>query len=396
MSRLSGCVWALAVLGIMFGGLVHAQEQGRDEEAAVWKKEKDIIIYSDERFYSAFPSIVVRPSGELLVAFRRAPERRGFGESRSYHTDPNSYLVLVRSQDNAETWSKDPELIFAHPFGGSQDPCMNQLGDGSIVCSSYAWARLNDDAAAKVEGSLKHGNFLFLGGYLVRSQDGGNTWQGPIVPPHVPGCVTKDVFGNPCPAYNRGKMCQGKDGRLFWAVASQVRLDPRLAETHLLVSEDGGLTWEYSCPIAQDDEASFNETSLYETPSGALVAFMRTADFGDHTVIARSLDGGKSFEPWEDTGFQGHPHGAVRLPDNRVLLVYGYRHKPYGIRGRILDAECTNAATAEEMVLRDDGGSGDLGYPWAALMKDGRVLVAYYLNKDDGTRHIAGTILKAE
>jgi hypothetical protein len=76
--------------------------------------------------------------------------------------------------------------------------------------------------------------------------------------------------------------------------------------------------------------------------------------------------------------------------------VYGYRHKPYGIRARILDAECTNAATAEEIVLRDDGGSGDIGYPWAAMMKDGRALVAYYLNQDDGTRHIAGTILVQE
>jgi hypothetical protein len=208
--------------------------------------------------------------------------------------------------------------------------------------------------------------------------------------------VTKDVFGDPCPAYNRGRMCQANDGRLFWAVASQVRLDPRLTETHLLVSDDGGLTWDYSCPIAQDDEASFNETALYETPSGALAAFMRTADFGDHTVIARSTDGGRSFGPWEDTGFQGHPHGVVRLPDDRALLVYGYRHEPFGIRARILNPECTDAASAEEMVLRDDGGSSDLGYPWAALMQDGRVLVAYYFNKDDGTRHIAGTILSAE
>jgi hypothetical protein len=382
-----------------FGPDARAQEQPKDKESsemspsAVWKKEKDIIIYRDELFYSAFPSIVVRPSGEVLVAFRRAPERRAFGEKRSWHTDPNSYLVLVRSNDNAETWTKDPELMFAHPLGGSQDPCMNQLRDGSIVCSSYAWARLDDAAAAKVTGSLRHSNFVFLGGDLIRSEDGGHTWQGPIASSPVPGCVTKDVFGNPCPAYNRGAMCQTRDGRLLWAVVSQVRLDPRLAETHLRVSNDGGLTWDYSCPIARDDKASFNETTLYETPKGTLVAFMRTADFGDHTVIARSKDGGKSFEPWEDTGFQGHPHGVTRLPDNRVLLVYGYRHEPYGIRARILDPECTNAASAEEIVLRDDGGSSDLGYPWAALMKDGRALVAYYMNQDDGTRHIAGSIL---
>ena len=90
-------------------------------------KEKDIVIYQDERFYSAFPSIIMRPDGELITAFRRAPERRYLGEASTDHTDPNSYLVLVRSQDNGETWSTEPELIFAHPFGGSQDPCLIQL-----------------------------------------------------------------------------------------------------------------------------------------------------------------------------------------------------------------------------------------------------------------------------
>ena len=36
------------------------------------------------------------------------------------------------------------------------------------------------------------------------------------------------------------------------------------------------------------DKVTFNETSIYETPKGDLVAFMRTEDFNDHTAIARS------------------------------------------------------------------------------------------------------------
>jgi len=360
------------------------------------RKVKDIVIYKDARFYSAFPSIVVRPDGEIIVAFRRAPERSAFGEKASNHTDPNSYLVLVRSKDNAETFTKDPELILAHPFGGSQDPCMVQLRSGRIVCSSYGWAQLRGDAADRIASTLRHGEFVFLGGYIVHSDDGGKSWSDPIQPPPVPGNKTRDVFGKECPAYNRGAMLEGSDGILYWAVASQARLSPRLAETHLMVSEDGGETWQYRCPIAQDNKASFNETSLYETVGGDIVAFMRTADFDDHTVIARSKDRGRTFEPWEDTGFQGHPHHALRLADGRVLLVYGYRHAPFGIRARVLNAECTDAAVAKEIVLRDDGGSTDLGYPWLAQLPDGRVLAAYYLNQDNGTRHIAGTLLEVE
>jgi hypothetical protein len=357
-------------------------------------KIKDLIIYHHPQFYCAFPSVVCRPDGELLVAFRRAPDRKSLGEESTSHTDPNSYLVLVRSKDNARTWSTEPELIFAHPYGGSQDPCMVQLKDGSIVCTSYGWALLKPEAAAKMTVTPKHGNFVFLGGYTLISKDSGRSWQGPYLPPSVPSSKNVGLFNKPLPAYNRGALCQGRDGRLFWVVAEMEQHQPQLTSVHLMISTDQGRTWKYSCPVARDSRVTFNETSIYETLKGDLVAFIRTAQFDDHTVIARSTDGGKSFHPWQDAGFQGHPHHALRLLDQRVLLVYGYRHQPFGIRARILDAECTNAPTAPEIVLREDGGTGDLGYPWAALMKDGRVLVTYYFNQKDGTRHIAGSIVQ--
>jgi sialidase-1 len=352
-----------------------------------------VTIYEDKRFYSAFPSIVRRPDGELLVAFRRAPDRRAFAE-RVSHTDPNSYLVLVRSKDSGKTWTREPELIYAHPFGGSQDPCMVQLRDGMIVCASYGWMRLEPATFAKLKQPVtREGNFVFLGGYLVRSRDGGRSWEPPIFPMACAGEANHDLFGNLVPAYNRGAMCEGRDGNLYWVVASNSTNAPSRTATHLLISSDKGENWKYSSVVAQDSKAGFNETSIYETPKGDLVAFLRTANFDDHTCIARSNDRGKSFE-WKDAGFRGHPHHALQLPDKRVLLVYGYRHKPFGIRARVLNAECTDAATAPETILRDDGGNGDLGYPWATLVSDNRALVVYYFNRADGTRSIAGTFLE--
>jgi len=379
----------------MFVALVaFAEMSTRAAGPGTLRKVEDIVIYQNDKFYSAFPSIVRRKDGELICAFRRAPNRKLLGEKGNSHTDPNSYLVLVRSRDGGKTWSPDPELIFAHPFGGSQDPCMVQLRDGTIICSSYGWALSNPDYAAKMDESLRHGSFVFLGGFLVRSRDGGHSWKGPILPPHIGADNTPDVFGNPVHAYNRGAMCQGRDGRLYWVVAANTAAKPRRTETHLIISADQGETWQYACPVATDPKVTFNETSLYETPNGDLVAFLRTADFDDHTVVARSTNSGKSFQPWQDAGWQGHPHYALRLPDKRVLLVYGYRHKPFGIRARVLDPECKDFATAPEMILRDDGGNGDLGYPWATLLSKNRTLVVYYFNQSDGTRHIAGTVLE--
>jgi sialidase-1 len=375
-----------------FCGTVQAQTTA---EPATIKKLEDIIVYQDDKFYSAFPSIVQRPDGELIVAFRRAPNWRMFGAKGYSHTDSNSYLVLVRSSDGGKSWGKEPELIYAHPYGGSQDPCLLQLRDNSLLCTSYGWVKLEPDMISTLQQPVSSTgkNFFFLGGYILASQDGGRIWNGPIIPPTVPSEKRLDIFGNPLPAYNRGAMVEGKDGRIFWVVAAR-NPEAGTTENHLLISTDKGKSWDYSCPVAQDDKVTFNEASIYETPKGDLVAFLRTANFNDHTVVVRSRDGGKSFEKWQDAGFKGHPHYALQLPDKRVLLVYGYRHKPFGIRARVLDPECTNFAAAEEIILRDDGGSTDLGYPWATMISENRALVVYYFNVADGLRHIAGTVLE--
>jgi len=355
-------------------------------------KIKDFIIYEDSRFYSSFPSVIKRSDGEILVAFRRAPDRKIFGEKGTSHVDPNSYLMLVRSHDG-ETWTKEPDLIYAHPFGGSQDPCLLQLRDGTLLCTSYGWAFVRSEGIPNLKKPYAEaGGSIFLGGYLLRSADGGLTWQGPVYPPHISSEINFSALGEPLPAFNRGALYEGKDGRILWVVAAG---DPaNRTSTHLLISTDKGLTWKYSCKVAADSKVTFNETSVYETPKGDIVAFLRTADFGDQACIARSKDGGKTFEKWESMGFQGHPLNALRLPDNRVLLTYGYRHVPYGIRARILNAECTDFASAPEIILRDDGGNGDIGYTWPVLLDRNRVMVIYYFNKNNGTRHIAGTILE--
>lgn len=355
-------------------------------------KLRDVVIYEDPMFYSSFPSVVRRPDGEILVAFRRAPDRKIFSEKGYSHVDPNSYLMMVRSEDGI-SWTREPELIYAHPFGGSQDPCLLQLSDGTLLCASYGWAFVSNDGVANLRKPIfKAGGAIFLGGYLVRSSDGGKNWSDALYPPHIPPEINNNAYGIPVPAYNRGALCEGRDGRIFWVVAAHDSINR--TSNHLIISEDKGLTWKYSCPVATDPKVSFNEASVYETPKGDLVAFLRTAGFDDQACIARSRDGGKTFSKWESMKFMGHPLNALQLPDKRVLLTYGYRHEPFGIRCRILNAECTDFATAPEIILRDDGGSTDIGYTWPVMLNDNHIMITYYFNKQNGTRHIAGTIIE--
>ena len=385
----------LLILNLVFYSLhscSNAAEKGLNKQPEV-RKIKDVVIYEDPLFYSTFPS-VVKSNNEYLVAFRRAPNRTIFGEQYNTHTDPNSYLVLVRSRDG-ENWTKDPELIYAHPFGGSQDPCLLKLCDGTLLCTSYGHAVVKEEAVANIKQPVfNEGGNVFLGGYILRSFDNGNTWEGPIYPPPVKGGIYNNGMGRPMPAYNRGALIESKSGRVFWVVATLDDFPLTKTSNHLLYSDDKGLTWEYSAVVATDDNVIFNEASVYETPKGDLVAFIRTETPEVQACIARSSDGGKTFK-WESMGFYGHPLAAVRLPDNRVFLTYGYRRKPCGIRARILNTECTDYATSEEIILRDDNGPGtDVGYSWPVVLDDNRVLVVYYITKENGIRYIGGTILE--
>src|SRR5690606_38470281 len=310
--RLLLCSFFLTLSGFGLGTNLNSTSDSEPKNALPKgvKKIKDIVIYNDPTYYAAFPSVVKKPDGEYLLAFRRAPERKIFGEKGSNHVDPNSYLVAVRSKDG-ENWTKEPELIYAHAFGGSQDPCLLQLRDGTLLCASYGWAFLRPGATAidnKID-NFHAGGATFLGGYLVRSFDGGNTWQGPIYPPHIKPELNKTPMGDPLPAYNRGAMYEGKNGTIYWSVAATDTKKDGSYKTsnHLLVSRDKGLTWHYTAPVAVDDKVVFNEASVYETPKGDLVVFLRTANFEDQACIARSTDGGKTFQKWEGMGFKGHP-----------------------------------------------------------------------------------------
>lgn len=357
------------------------------------KKVKDMVIYQDSLFYATFPSITKTKDNKYLLSFRRAPERSAFGEKSTNHVDPNSYLVKLESK-NGQDWTEMPELIYAHPFGGSQDPCLLTLKDGTILCASYGWSFLREEGLKNLKTQhFQSGPATFLGGYIVRSTDNGKTWSDPVYPPSIKQEVNYDMYGNKVPVYNRGAMYESKTGRIFWVVAATDNAQSKKTSNYLMYSDDKGKSWEYMSVVAEDPKISFNETSIYETPKGDLVAFLRTAGYEDQACIARSTDGGKTFK-WQSMGFKGHPLQAMRLPDNRVFVVYGYRHEPFGIRARILNEDCTDFETAEEIIIREDGGGADIGYPWAVMLNKNQILVTYYYNINNGLRHIAGSILE--
>jgi hypothetical protein len=87
------------------------------------------------------------------------------------------------------------------------------------------------------------------------------------------------------------------------------------------------------------------------------------------------------------------------MRDGRVVCVYGYRTMPSGVRYKV--SEDGGRTWGREYILRDDGGSWDVGYPRVIEVEPGKLLAVYYINlKNDpvqmngGIRHIAWSMFR--
>lgn len=361
------------------------------------RKLDDLVIYRDDAWYSTFPSIIRKPGGDLLCGFRRAPERRLQPAGKVTHVDPNSQAVYVTSPDGGATWDPSPTLLYAHPAAGCQDPGVHLLSDGTIICTLFAWQLFPTkfaEATDQPHEVITDGNgwtMANLGVHVLRSSDGGKSWTQPYLIPPPPGALDS-LPGYPGRGAIRGRLVELPDGTLIMPIYGGRRPSPSYAYR----STDRGETWAYFSTIAEDAKVDFHEPHLHLCPSGKIVAFLRTAGLDGYLALSHSTDGGKTWSEWEKNETWGHPFTTAIAPDGRVLLAYGYRREPFGIRCLLTDPECNEIEVSGELVLRDDLGNYDIGYPWAVTLDGGRILVAYYVNLADGPRYIAGSIVEVQ
>jgi hypothetical protein len=93
----------------------------------------------------------------------------------------------------------------------------------------------------------------------------------------------------------------------------------------------------------------------------------------------------------DNTGSNGNPPALGRI-GGMLLLVYGYRDPPFGIRMRV---SCDDGQTwGAEKIIRSDGGTADLGYPRVVKRDQTSILAVYYFNDGEGEeRYIAASIV---
>jgi Neuraminidase (sialidase) len=145
-------------------------------------------------------------------------------------------------------------------------------------------------------------------------------------------------------------------------------------------SSDGGRTWSAPQRIADD----YGETSLLALPDGTLLAAVRHTRRGI-VAITRSEDEGRTWSaPQPVTTPVQMPGDLLALADGRVLLTYGRRIAPFGVRAILSRDGGRTWHTQRRVTLVADSITRDCGYPSSVQLADGSIVTAYYAAESSG------------
>jgi hypothetical protein len=191
-----------------------------------------------------------------------------------------------------------------------------------------------------------------------------------------------------CTLFLTAAKANGEEGRVFCARTT-----------------DGGKTFALLSPIGPEPSGfAIMPASLRLSPARILCAVRcceRPSEFAtaQHWIdLYASDDDGATWaylnRPVPNTGSGGNPPTLTKLQDGRLCLVYGYRAQPFGMRVRLSADD--GLTWGDEIILRDDAGSHDLGYPRTVQRPDGTIVTVYYYNdRLGGEGYIAATLWRA-
>jgi len=306
-----------------------------------------------------FPALVRLQSGTLLGVVRGGAEHMGKG----------GRLDVVRSVDEGVSWSA-PETILDSDED-DRNPVLCQLADGTLVLAySRCWTVGYGVDAKHPEPIDKHETFA------TRSTDEGRTWEEPQRVPVPPGFA---ATGSPGGGHKGIQLADGT--ALFTGGVRRTLEVPLYGYPGIFRSTDGGRSWgdfsEFDLGLCDE------EVALLELPSGRLLAALRGggAQLGGAALwLSESDDGGHTWsQPARKiTGEDQHPADLLLLSDGSVLLSFGNRNPPFGVRALVSRDQGQSWDHHHSIVLADNCAGRDCGYPTTLHLAAGYLLTVYY------------------
>jgi len=338
------------VLGMALPALLFAAGAAGAGKAQDPSARRFILVCSDGGAggYEAFPDVCRLADGRLMCVFYA-----GYGHvSLPNAAHPKGGRVdCCTSSDEGRTWT--PPAVLYDDADDNRDPHIAALRDGTLLCTFFS---LRPAKGKPWEGT---------GAQLIRSTDGGRTWDG------TPTSISKDYY---CSAPVR----EMPDGTLLLGLYFE---DGKTAHGAVARSTDKGRTWSTPADIPSGGRYLDAETDVILLKDGSLFAALRGRDA---MCFSRSTDGGKTWTPAESFGFPGHCPYLLRTSKDIVLLAH--RLPATSLHYSLDDTKTWSSNVPIDWV----GGV----YPSLVELKDGTVLCVYY--EEGAGSNIRAVRLRAE
>ncbi len=336
-------------------------------------EQKPITVFRSPERYTTFPDVKKLPDGRLLCVFRDA----SFPE-KIYHIEHDARIVGAISKDNGRHWSK-PQVIYDDPHC-QNDPSVAVLKDGRFLLTFFNWVgrskeyvQHNESIFARQADHGEWGAVAEPGGvHLVWGKSGPTDWLNE---------ARRIIGSHRLMAGTSASVLELNNGTLLLPFYIR-KPDKKTYHSYVYHSTDKGRSWKKKVLIAADprDNIYFCEPAVAQASNGDIIALMRTNHPKDYLYQARSTDNSITWSKPEQTLLIGHPPDFQLLPDGRLLAVYGYRHKPFGVRACISKDNGKTWDIDNEIIITDRGAHYDLGYPSVCLTDDQHLCVVYYMN----------------